>query len=73
MRIPRSEAERPASRVRSSRLTIYSHMKLFLAGATHAGHIRVRKQIRVREQIRVTLKAPLKAVTLLYLLLIRGI
>jgi hypothetical protein len=33
-------------------LAIDSHLTLFLAGATHAG------QIRVREQIRMTLKTP---------------
>jgi hypothetical protein len=34
------------------RFAINRHMKLFFAGATHAG------QSRVREQIRMTLKTP---------------
>jgi hypothetical protein len=40
----------PHARVRLSRFTIDSHMKLLFACATHAG------PIRVREQIRITLK-----------------
>jgi hypothetical protein len=36
--------------MRFSRFTIDTHMKLFFAGATHAG------RFRVREQILVTLK-----------------
>jgi hypothetical protein len=43
-------AQRPASRMLLSRFTINTHMKLFFAGATHAG------RSRVREQICVTLK-----------------
>jgi hypothetical protein len=43
----------PASRMRFSRFAIDTHMKLFFAGATHAG------QIYVREQIHMTLKTPL--------------
>jgi hypothetical protein len=46
----RGNAQRPASRMRFSRFTKDSHMKLFFAGATHAS------QSRVREQIHVTLK-----------------
>jgi hypothetical protein len=38
--------------MRLSRFTINTHMKLFFAGATHAG------QSRVREQIRMTQKRP---------------
>jgi hypothetical protein len=49
----RDNTHQSASRVRLSRFTIDSHMKLFFAGATHAG------QIRVRKQFHVTLKPPL--------------
>jgi hypothetical protein len=44
---------RTAPRVRLSRFTIGLYMKLFFAGATHAG------QIRVREPNCMTLKRPL--------------
>jgi hypothetical protein len=43
----------PEFRMRLSRFTINTHMKLFFAGAMYAG------QSRAREQIRVTLKTPL--------------
>jgi hypothetical protein len=44
----------PVPRIRLSRFTINTLMKLFFAGVTHAG------ESRVREQIRVTLKTPLE-------------
>jgi hypothetical protein len=50
---PQRGITRPASRMRLSHFTINTHMKLFFAGATHAG------RSRVREQIRMTLKTPL--------------
>jgi hypothetical protein len=61
MRIPRTEeTPRTAPRVRVclSRFTIDLHMKLFFAGATHAGQIHVREQIR-------PLKTPLRYVIIL--------
>jgi hypothetical protein len=53
MRMRRSGVTpRTAPRIRLSRFTIDTHMKLFFAGATHAG------QSHVREEIRVTLLTP---------------
>jgi hypothetical protein len=48
-----THADAPHSAPRHVCVCLALHLKLFFAGASHAG------QIRVREQIRMTLKTPL--------------